>query len=232
MKRSALGAGVSAVSALGTLPVLFSLLALAALPWSCATATVAELSVADSANVRAVEAFFLDWRRDLQNQQWDKVFRGLSLSSHDWLKDLARSSRMDTQKELLDRSFEDIVFALILRVDRRRNPALDDRPQPLLERFLGEGSPLRRSFLKAELGAYVLRGSQATLGLREAPRVPVFHFVKERDGWHLDLRQTVPLALSGIESLSRPYGKNRIEQAVWLLRTWGGREVYAEDLAR
>ncbi len=231
MTRRAFGASLFGLTSLA-LPALVALMALAVLPWSCAPATVAEISAADSVNIRAVEVFFLDWRRDLQNQQWDKVLQGLSLSSRDWLKDLARSSRMDSQKELLDLPFEDIVFALILRVDRRRNPALDDRPQPLLERFLSEGSPLRRSFLKTELGNYVLRGNQVTLGIREAPRVPVFHFLKENNGWHLDLRQTVPLIMSGAESLSRPYGKNRLEQAIWLLRTWGGREVYAEDLAR
>jgi hypothetical protein len=179
-----------------------------------------------------VEAFFLEWRRSLQANNWDAVVAGLSQETQFWLSDVVRSSHMDDRRQVADLPFETLVLVLTLRVDRRLDPTLDDRLPALMARFLTDGSPIRRSFLKAELGDFTVRGNQAELGLREAPRVPVFYFVKDGLKWRLALRNTLPLVMRGAESLSRPHGQNRLDQAVWLLKNWGGREVLSEDLLR
>jgi hypothetical protein len=178
------------------------------------------------------EAFFLGWRRSLQANNWDAVAAGLNRETQFWLSDVVRSSRMDDGRQLAELPFETVVLVLTLRVDRRLDPALDDRLPALMARFLTEGSPIRRSFLKAELGDFTVRGNQAELGLREAPRVPVFYFEREDRKWRLALRNTLPLVMRGAESLSRPHGQNRLDQAVWLLKNWGGRDVLPEDVLR
>jgi hypothetical protein len=180
----------------------------------------------------ALEAFFLQWRKSLHANDWPQVLNGLSSSSRRWLSDIARSARMDDLPLLRDKRFEDVVFILGLRVDRRIHPEMDDRPLALLARLFSEGSPLRRAFLHAQLGPYHVTGNRAWSSLREAPNTPVFEFVKEPGGWTLHWQATLPLIMRGAESQSRPHGKNNIEQAIWLLRTWAGKEVYAEDLRR
>jgi len=179
---------------------------------------------------REAEAFFLQWRFALQENRWNEVVEGLSHATRNWLSDMVRASRMDRRQELMDRTFEELVLILTLRVDRRLDPAMDDRLPALMGKFLGESSPIRRSFLKAELGEYQNYGDRVVLGLREAPQVPVFHFKRENGVWHLDMRQTMPLLMRGAESLSRPHGRDKLEQTVWLLKNWAGREVLPEDI--
>jgi hypothetical protein len=197
----------------------------------CANTPKAEVGQEQLEERRLLEKAFLRWRQALQSNDWETVLSFLSVDSKRWLVDISQSARRDDARALADKSFEDVVFSLALRVDRRKTPGLDDRPLALLARLFESGSPIRRAFLNAELGRFQIQTGTATLALRDAPLKPVFHFIKEGEDWRLEWRQTLPLLMRDAEALSRPHGKNKVEQAIWLLRDWGDREVYPEDLS-
>lgn len=222
-RRDSIGFGVAVLAALC---ILGSALTLA----SCSASKPD--AVASAQDIAAVESHFLQWRRSLLANDWPQVMKGLSAPSQRWLGDIARSARMDDLRQLRDKPFEDLVFILGLRVDRRVNPQLDDRPLALLAMLFSEGSPLRRAFLHAQLGPFHVSGNRGWASLREAPNTPVFEFIREPAGWALHWQATLPLIMRGAESQSRPHGKTKLEQAIWLLRTWAGKEVYAEDFYR
>jgi hypothetical protein len=224
--------GWTQVAVLGLAWLGMASLAFGLMGCGASNASVKQSEMERAREAVALEAFFLQWRKSLHANDWPQVMGGLSSSSKRWLSDIARSARMDDLSLLRDKRFEDVVFILGLRVDRRLQPQIDDRPMALLSRLFSEGSPLRRAFLHAQLGPYHVTGNRAWSSLREAPNTPVFEFVKEPGGWALHWEATLPLIMRGAESQSRPHGKNNIEQAIWLLRTWAGKEVYAEDLRR
>ena len=70
------------------------------------------------------------------------------------------------------------------------------------------------------------------LDWRKQPNTPVFHFVKETDGWKFDLIQTLPLILQGLESKTRrqrthPRGSSRLcDQVIWKL-SFNSQRLYA-----
>jgi len=211
-----------------------------ALFWLCSCAGSSSQSnpasnasnISDSLELLQIEQSFLKLRQDLQEDRYDSVVVAFSRDTQHWLQEIARASRMDRLVEIRDKRFDEVLLIFALRVDRRLNPALDDRPAGLVSRFMLPGSPIRKSLLYSEFAAFSLQNQQGQLGLRSAPRVPVFYFKKEGNRWRLDLARSMPLIMQGAESISRPHGKEKVEQAIWLLRTWGGRQVEKEDYLR
>jgi hypothetical protein len=102
----------------------------------------------------------------------------------------------------------------------------------ILDKLVIQSGPVRKSLLKTELGDSMVRGNTGELGLREAPHVPVFLFVREAGAWKFHLFKSMPLILQGAESLARQRNPTRLEQAVYILEKFGGRIVLAEDLKR
>jgi hypothetical protein len=101
-----------------------------------------------------------------------------------------------------------------------------------LERILVGNPAVRRTFLKTELAPPRARGPEGEMGLREAPRVPVFRFAREGGRWRFHLSRSLPLILQGAESLARQRKPTRLEQAIFILEQFGGRRVLPEDLRR
>lgn len=187
---------------------------------------------ADSAAARELDAFFLRFRQEIQAGAADSLVPDLSRESLQWLEDIRRAARTEPASYLRERPFHEILCILALRVERRLDPAFDDRTPGLLDRILLKNPPVRKTFLKTELGPARARGTVGEIGLREAPQVPVFHFIRENGLWRFHFARSLPLILQGAESLARQRKPTRLEQAVFLLEEFGGRRVLPEDLQR
>lgn len=186
----------------------------------------------DPAARKDLDAFFLRFRQKVQENQADSLPLYLSRESLNWIDDIRRASRTEPIASLQDRPFFEILAILALRVERRMNPAFDDRPASLLDKLVVQSWPVRKSLIKTELGDSQVRGSVGTIGLREAPNVPVFHFIKEDGRWKFHLVQSLPLILQGAESLARQRKSTRLDQAILVLEQFGGMRVLPEDLNR
>ncbi|MEO6096001.1 MAG: hypothetical protein ABIW76_10030 [Fibrobacteria bacterium] len=181
---------------------------------------------------RELDAFFLRFRQKVQENQADSLPLYLSRESLNWLDDIRRAARTEGPKFLAQRPFHEILAILALRVERRMNPGFDDRPVSILDKLVVQSWPVRKTLLKTELGESKVRGNTGEIGLREAPNVPVFHFVKEGAAWKFHLFQSLPLILQGAESIARQRKPTHLEQAIFILERFGGRTVLAEDLNR
>lgn len=179
-----------------------------------------------------LDAFFLRFRQEVQADRADSLPRYLTRESLDWIDDIRRASRTEPVAYLQERPFFEILAILALRVERRLNPAFDDRPASLLNKLVVQNGPVRKSLIKSELGESIVRGSTGTIGLAEAPNVPVFHFMKEDGQWKFHLVRSLPLILQGAESLARQRKSTRLDQAIWVLEQFGGQRVLPEDLNR
>lgn len=179
-----------------------------------------------------LDAFFLRFRQQVQANRADSLPLYLTRESLDWIDDIRRASRTEPVAYLQERPFFEILAILALRVERRLNPAFDDRPASLLDKLVVENGPVRKSLIKTELGESIVRGSTGTIGLREAPNVPVFHFMKEDGQWKFHLVRSLPLILQGAESLARQRKSTHLDQAVLILEQFGGQRVLPEDLNR
>jgi hypothetical protein len=178
-----------------------------------------------------VERFFLRFRLRIQDGAADSLARDLARESLRWLEDVRRAARTEPVNVLQERPFHEILCILALRAERRLDPAFDDRAAGLLDRLVIRTPPVRKAFLKTELGPPQVRGPLATIGLREAPRVPVFHFERENGLWRFRIERSLPLILQGAESLARQRKPTRLEQAMFVLEQ-AGREILPEDLRR
>ena len=208
-------------------------LAAIALPLGCAgTADTHVPGAEDSAAAMELDAFFLRFRQKIQAGPADSLVPDLSRESHQWLEDIRRAARTEPVNYLAERPFHEILCILALRVERRLEPAFDDRTPGLLDRILLKNPPVRKTFLKTELAPARVRGTMGEIGLREAPQVPVFHFIRENGLWRFHFARSMPLILQGAESLARQRKPTRLEQAVFLLEEFGGRRVLPEDLRR
>ena len=207
------------------LPFAFSLLLIA-----CGSTT--PIPPEDPAARKELDAFFLRFRQKIQAGQADSIPLYLSRESLNWLDDMRRASRTEAPKYLAERPFHEILSILALRVERRMNPAFDDRPVSILDKLVIQSWPVRKTLLKTELGESVVRGNTGEIGLREAPHVPVFFFVREGGGWKFHLFKSMPLILQGAESIARQRKPTHLEQAILILEQFGGRTVLAEDLKR
>jgi hypothetical protein len=186
----------------------------------------------DSLEAVEVDRFFLKFRQKIQAGQADSLPRDLSRESLRWMEDIRHASRTEPVDYLKDRPFHEILCILALRVERRLDPAFDDRPVGILDRILIANAPIKRAFLKSELAPAEVRGLEGGIGLREAPRVPVFLFSKEGGLWRFHLVRSLPLILQGAETLARQRKPTRLEQAIFLLDEFGRSRVLPEDLAR
>jgi hypothetical protein len=179
-----------------------------------------------------VEDLFLRFRLRIQEGHADSLASYLSRESLNWLDDMRRASRTEPQAYLEERPFYEILSILALRVERRLNPTFDDRPAGLLDKLVLQAYPVRKTFLKTDLGEAHIFGDRAEMGLREAPNVPVFHFTKENGIWKFHLTRSLPLILQGAESLARQRKSTHLLQAIFVLEQFGGRTVLPEDLRR
>jgi len=186
----------------------------------------------DPAARKDLDAFFLRFRQQVQANRADSLPLYLTRESLDWIDDIRRASRTEPVAYLQERPFFEILAILALRVERRLNPAFDDRPASLLDKLVVENGPVRKSLIKSELGESIVRGSTGTIGLREAPNVPVFHFMKEDGQWKFHLVRSLPLILQGAESLARQRKSTHLDQAILILEQFGGQRVLPEDLNR
>lgn len=192
----------------------------------------AEAAPGDSLEAVQLDAFFLRFRQKIQAGLADSLPADLSRESIRWLEDMRQAARTEPPDYLSQRTFSEILCILALRVDRRLDPSFDDRAVGLLRRVIVGNEPVRRAFLKSDLAPAMVRGEDGSIGLREAPQVPVFRFIREGGRWRFHLSRSLPLILQGAESLARQRKPTRLEQAVFLLDTFGGRRVLPEDLRR
>jgi hypothetical protein len=186
----------------------------------------------DPAARKELDAFFLRFRQRVQEGHADSLPLYMSRESLNWLDDIRRASRTEAPKYLAERPFHEILAILALRVERRMNPGFDDRPVTVLEKLVVQNWAVRKSLLKTELGPSIVRGNTGEIGLREAPHVPVFFFVREAGAWKFHFFKSLPLILQGAESLARQRKSTHLEQAIYILEQFGGRQVLAEDLNR
>jgi hypothetical protein len=186
----------------------------------------------DTAARKDLDAFFLRFRQKVQENQADSLPLYLSRESLNWIDDMRRASRTEPPAYLRERPFFEILAILALRLERRADPAFDDRPASLLDKLVVKSPPVRKSLIKTELGGSQVRGSTGTIGTREAPNVPVFQFAREEGGWKFHLAKSLPLILQGAESLARQRKRERLDQAIFVLEQFGGRRVLPEDLNR
>ena len=112
----------------------------------------APLPPEDPAARKDLDAFFLRFRQKVQEGQADSLPRYLSRESLNWLDDIRRASRTEPPAYLKERPFHEILAILSLRVERRLNPAFDDRPVSLLDKLVVQSWPVRKSLIKTELG--------------------------------------------------------------------------------
>ncbi len=198
--------------------------------------SVPQPPVDEPAARREVAGFFLRFRQRVQEGHADSLAAYLSKESLNWVDDMRRASRTESQASLEQRPFYEILSILALRVERRLNPSFDDRPTALLGKLVIEAYPVRKALLKTDLGEAHVFGSgvseRAEMGLREAPNVPVFHFVKENHVWKFHLFRSLPLILQGAESLGRQRKPTHLLQAIFILEQFGGKNVLPEDLKR
>lgn len=186
----------------------------------------------DSAGQVELDRFFLQFRQRIQEGASDSLVKDLSRESLRWLEDMRQAARSEPLEYLEQRPFHEILCILALRVERRLEPAFDDRPAGLMNRLVLQTAPVRKTFLKTELGPARVRGPVGEIGVREAPQVPVFHFVRENGLWKFHIARSMPLILQGAESLARQRKPTRLEQAVFLLEQFGDRRLLQEDLRR
>lgn len=202
-------------------------------PLGCASsAPDVPATAADTLAAAELDRFFLRFRQRIQAGEADSLVPDLSRESLRWLEDMRQAARTEPADRLGERPFHEILCVLALRVERRLDPAFDDRNPGLLRRILVDQQAVRRAFLKSELAPPRVRGPEGGIGLREAPRVPVFRFVKESGLWRFHLSRSLPFILQGAESLARQRKSTRLEQAVFLLEQFAGRRVLPEDLRR
>jgi hypothetical protein len=190
------------------------------------------LSPPDPAARVELDAFFLRFRQRVQDGQADSLPRYLSRESLNWIDDMRRASRSEAVAYLAARPFYEILSILALRVERRLNPGFDDRPVAILDRLVIQNWPVRKALIKTEIGESKVRGQVGEIGLREAPHVPVFYFIRESGGWKFHLIKSLPLILQGAESLARQRRPNHLEEAIFILEQFGNRKVLPEDLRR
>ncbi|MDQ3003258.1 MAG: hypothetical protein M3Y08_18615, partial [Fibrobacterota bacterium] len=171
----------------------------------------------DPAAAKDLDAFFLRFRQRVQEGHTDSIPLYLSRESLNWIDDMRRASRSEPPKYLAERPFYEILSVLSLRVERRLNPGFDDRPKAILDKLVIQGGPVRKSLLKTELAESKVRGERGEIGLREAPNVPVFFFVRENREWKFHLMKSLPLILQGAESLARTRKPTRLDQAIFIL---------------
>ncbi len=181
---------------------------------------------------REVENEFLHFRQSIQANQADSLPGYLASESLNWLDDIRRASRNEPLAYLEQRPFFEILSILALRVERRLHPGLDERPPGLLNKLILQAYPVRKAFLKTELGEAHVFGDLAEMGLREAPNVPVFYFIRQNHVWKFHLVRSLPLILQGAESLGRQRKPTKLLQAVFILEQFGGQTVLPEDLRR
>jgi hypothetical protein len=181
---------------------------------------------------REVEDFFLRFRQRVQEGRADSLPGYLSRESLNWLDDMRRASRTEPTAYLQERPFFEILSILALRIERRINPSFDDRPIGLLDKLVIQAYPIRKALIKTDLGPAHVFGERAEMGLREAPNVPVFHFVKENRVWKFHIIKSLPLILQGAESLGRQRKPTHLLQAIYILEQFGGKRVLTEDLKR
>ncbi len=181
---------------------------------------------------REVENAFLHFRQSIQANQADSLPGFLAFESLDWLDDIRRASRNEPLDYLEKRPFFEILSILGLRIERRLHPGFDERPPGLLNKLILQAYPVRKAILKADLGEAHVFGDRAEMGLREAPNVPVFHFLRQDHVWKFHLVRTLPLILQGAESLGRQRKPTKLLQAVFILEQFGGQTVLPEDLQR
>lgn len=219
---------------MGCIGMLAAVLALLPLgPAGCGGASGQAAPAADDSAGRAeLDRFFLRFRQKIQEGPADSLVRDLSRESLRWLEDVRQAARTEPQEYLQERPFHEILAILALRLERRRDPAFDDRAAGVLDRMLLRTPPVRKAFLKTDLAPSMVRGMEGEIGLREAPRVPVFHFTRENGLWRFHLTRSLPLILQGAESLARQRKSTRLEQAIFLLEQFGNHRVLPEDLRR
>lgn len=181
---------------------------------------------------REVEDFFLRFRERIQAGETDSLPKFLSKESLNWLDDVRRASRSEPKNYLEERPFFEILCILTLRIERRIHPTFDERPTSLLQKLVVEANPVRKSLLKTDLGPAHIQGEVAYMGLREAPNVPVFHFLRENHVWKFHLFKSFPLILQGAESIGRQRKPTHLLQAIFILEQFGHQPVFPEDLNR
>jgi hypothetical protein len=186
----------------------------------------------DPAARQELDAFFLRFRQRVQDNQADSLPLYLTRESLNWIDDMRRASRTEPVNYLSERPFYEILCILALRVERRTNPAFDDRPVALLDKLVIQNWPVRKTLLKSDLGEAKVRGDVGEIGLKEAPNVPVFYFERDHGAWKFHLVKSLPLILQGAESLARQRKSTHLEQAILVLEQFGGKTVLAEDLKR
>jgi hypothetical protein len=196
------------------------------------SAGIESATAQDSLEALEVDRFFLKFRMKIQAGQADSLPRDLSRESLRWMEDIRHASRTEPAEYLRERPFHEILCILALRVERRLDPAFDDRPAGILDRILVGNAPVKRAFLKSELAPAEVRGLEGGIGLKEAPKVPVFLFSKEGGMWRFHLVRSMPLILQGAETLARQRKPTRLEQAIFLLDEFGRSRVLPEDLKR
>lgn len=215
---------------------LFTLTPLAILslvPFGCAGASPGEPAAREDSTAQVeLDRFFLRFRQKIQEGAPDSLVRDLSRESLRWLEDMRQAARTEPREYLERRPFHEILCILALRVERRLEPAFDDRPAGLMNRLVLQTAPVRKTFLKTELAGSRVRGGVGEIGVREAPQVPVFHFVRENGLWKFHIARSMPLILQGAESLARQRKSTRLEQAIFLLEQFGDRKPLPEDLLR
>jgi hypothetical protein len=211
---------------------LFAVFALAAaLPFLGCGASVPP-APPDPALKTSLDQFFLQFRLKVQEGAADSLPRELSRETLFWLEDIRRAARTEAPKTLSERPFHEILCILALRVERRLDPAFDDRAVGLLKKLVIENYPVRKTILKSDLGDARIRGQEGEIGLREAPSVPVFFFTRENEAWKFNMIRSLPLILKGAESMARQRKSTPLDQAVYVLEEFGKRPVLAEDLNR
>jgi hypothetical protein len=198
--------------------------------WGCGSSSPP--TPEDPAVKNSLEQFFLQFRQQVQAGNPDSLVKGLSRETLFWLEDIRHAARTEAPRYLEARPFHEVLCVLALRVERRLNPSFDDRAPGLIQKLVVENHSVKRTLLKNDLGDPRVRGDEGEFGLREAPSVPVFFFMRENGAWKFNLVRSLPLILKGAESMARQRKPTRIEQAAFILGQFGNLEVVPEDLAR
>lgn len=124
----------------------------------------------------------------------------LSRDSRLWITELEQAARRDSRAQLEERSFDQLLIILGIRLLDRKGLMRNTARDTLLHLALNNQSPLRKA-LSLNLGTGVVKRERGYLGLAQTPLVPLLHFKLEDGEWRLDLRSTMPLVTRGLETI-------------------------------
>src|SRR5690554_3451579 len=150
-----------------------------------------------------------------KNLEADSLLPCITEESKFWLEDLEYAALTETDIELEQRPFNELLAILAFRLYLREHLFSTDQHR-MLELIL-----LKKGFfemvISLPLGPFEVKNDRGSLGLAKSPKVPVILFTWDDISWRMDIKNSLPLITKGLETIGVKKNWSNTTLALYLL---------------